>query len=200
MANSMSSGSFLTLLSAALITTSAFDASIVTCLVVWGYVDVQPQTLVGIDKGTGEFYPDWENDSGTCLEDGNEPEYMVLNRAAWLSKSLIECCKRFYSWDTNSCLNVQGSGLWYADQLNNKCVVDCEDGGGETCGGLANVYSDRLYADPRSCCESELQWRFVDFCEVSTSRQDDMRLKPVSSTMHITETLLSIFFYRLSLL
>ena len=28
-------------------------------------------------------------------------------------------------------------------------------------------FSDRLYSDPKSCCESELQWRFVAFCEVS---------------------------------
>jgi hypothetical protein len=199
MANSMSSGSFLTLLSTALLQTSAFGASIATCLVVWGNTESQPQTAVG--GGTGKFYPDWESDSGTCLEDGNEPLYMVNNEVMWLSDSLEECCLRFYQvclcllcqcsganvlafssltqnefillvqqWDTNSCLNIEGSGLWYADQLNGKCVTDCKEGNGATCGGLANVFSDRIYSDPRSCCESELQWRFPEFCEVSYTK------------------------------
>ena len=62
-------------------------------------------------------------------------------------------------------MKVSGSGLWYADMDNEVCVTDCNSGG--VCGGLADVASDRLYADPKSCCESELAWRFVEFCEVS---------------------------------
>lgn len=95
MTNSMSSGSFLSLLSTALVQTSAFAASIVTCLIVWGTTESQPETAVG-GVGTGKFYPDWENDSGTCLEDGNEPEYMANDETMWLSDSLVECCLRFY--------------------------------------------------------------------------------------------------------
>ncbi|KAL3778805.1 hypothetical protein ACHAWO_012144 [Cyclotella atomus] len=134
MTNSMSSGSFLSLLSTAL-----------------------PETAVG-GVGTGKFYPDWENDSGTCLEDGNEPEYMANDETMWLSDSLRRMLSTILS----------GSGLWYVDPLSNKCVTDCEEGNGETCGGLANVFSDRLYSDPRSCCESELHWRFVEFCEAES--------------------------------
>jgi hypothetical protein len=96
MTTSMSSGSFLTLLSTALVQTSAFDASVTTCFVVWGNTESQPQTAVGGAAGTGRFYPDWENNSGTCLEDGNEPLYMANDATAWLSDSLIECCLRFY--------------------------------------------------------------------------------------------------------
>jgi hypothetical protein len=96
LANSMSSGSFLTLLSTALVQTSAFDASIAMCLVVWGNTETQHQTAVGGGGGTGKFYPDWENDSGTCLEDGNEPLYMANDETMWLSDSLVECCLRFY--------------------------------------------------------------------------------------------------------
>ena len=167
LSSSMSSGSFLSLLSTNLVQTSAFDASIVTCLVVWGTTEAQPQTEVG-SGGTGRFYPDWEGDSGTCLQDGAEPTYMTNDPTLWLSDSLVDCCLRFYQWDTNSCLNVgSGSGLWYVDPLTSKCVTDCPVEKGETCGGLANVFSDRLYTSPRSCCEQELQWRLTDFCEVS---------------------------------
>jgi hypothetical protein len=122
--------------------------------------------------GTGKFYPDWEDGSGTCLEDGNEPLYMAMGESLWLSDSLVECCLQFYQWVANSCLtfNAGGSGLWYVDPSINKCVTDCAKENGETCGGLADVSSDRLYSDPKSCCESELQWMFVDYCEASLPR------------------------------
>ena len=165
MGNSMESGSFLSLLSTNILQTSGLDANVFSCLAVWGVTE-EPVTEVG-DPGTGRFYPDWDYSSGTCLEDGNEPIYMT-NTTSFILDSLEECCARYYWWDTNSCMNVKGSGLWYADVLNNVCVTDCDSGEGNTCGGRADVFSDKLYANPRSCCESELAWRFVEFCEVSS--------------------------------
>ena len=53
-----------------------------------------------------------------------------------------------------------------------KCVTDCKEGQGATCGGLANPISDNLFADPGSCCETELAWKFTDFCEVSLSTRE----------------------------
>ena len=116
--------------------------------------------------GTGRFYPDWIFHSGTCLDDGNEPTLMA-NDETWILDSLEECCERYFTWDTNACMNVKGSGLWYADVYNNVCVTDCDFGEGSFCGGQADVFSDNLYANPRSCCETELAWQFVEFCEVS---------------------------------
>jgi hypothetical protein len=77
-----------------------------------------------------------------------------------------------------SCLNPNGLGLWYADHSNSKCVRDCEEGNGVTRGGLAN--GDRNYSDPKSCCESELQWRLPKFCEVS---HQEVVEKCIDSTM-----------------
>jgi hypothetical protein len=98
MRNSMSNGLFISLLSAALLQTAAFnDAAIVTCLVMWGNTEAKPVTEIGSAvTGTGKFYPDWENGSGTCLEDGNEPQYMAQGATMWLSDSLIECCLQFF--------------------------------------------------------------------------------------------------------
>jgi hypothetical protein len=94
----MSSGLFLSVLSAALFQASALfdDASVIACLVVWGNTETTPETEIGSADGTGKFYPDWENHSGMCLEDGNEPEYMTQGTEMWLSDSLIECCLRFF--------------------------------------------------------------------------------------------------------
>jgi hypothetical protein len=161
----MSNGSFLTLLSTNLVQSSELDPSIVSCLVVWGVTE--DAVVANGEMSTSRFYPDWIFHSGTCLEDGNEPTHMA-NDESWLLDSLEECCERYFSWDTNACMNVKGSGLWYADVFNNVCVTDCELGDGNTCGGLANVFSDNLYANPRKCCETELAWQFVEFCEAES--------------------------------
>ena len=84
----------------------------------------------------------------------------------------------FHQSDINSCLNPNGLGLWHADHSNSKCVRDCEEGNGVTRGGLAN--GDRNYSDPKSCCESELQWRLPKFCEVS---HQEVVEKCIDSTM-----------------
>ena len=165
--NSLNSGSFITLLSDNIVPSSGLDATIWSCIVIWGTIE-KPITIIGEGGGgTGRFYPDWDYQSGTCLEDGNEPVYMT-NHESYLLNSLEECCARYYPWDINGCMNLKGSGLWYADVLSGVCVTDCELGNGNTCGGLADVSSDKIYQDPRSCCESELGWRFVELCEVSS--------------------------------
>ena len=162
--SSMENGSFLSVLSTNIVPTSGLDASIVNCLTVWGNIE-DPETEVHAEQGTGLYYPDWKY--GSCLEDGNQPTYMDNYPETWISDSLDQCCARFFPLNYQ-CLNLQGSGLWYADVINKVCVTDCESGRGKTCGGLANVGTDKIYANPRSCCESELGWLFVEFCEVGS--------------------------------
>ncbi len=164
------SRNFATVLSSNVLQTSGVDPSVVSCLVAWGVVEeADASVAVGAsngNQGTEDFYPDWVHHSGTCLQDGNEPSYMKVSKI-WLLDSLEACCSRFFSgWNFNKCMNSKGSGLWYVDHTSDKCVTDCEEGNGKMCGGLANTFSDNLYSDPRSCCESELSYRFIDFCEV----------------------------------
>jgi hypothetical protein len=66
-------------------------------------------------------------------------------------------------------IHKQGSNLDFllTILLIEKCVTDCNEGQGAYCGGLANPMSDNLFANPRSCCENEVPWRFLEFCEVS---------------------------------
>jgi len=135
---------------------------------VWGTVGTAQTEVGGSSSGTGVFYPDWVYHSGTCLQDGNEPAYMK-GSPTWTFESLENCCSRFYSgWNLNKCLNPNGSGLWYVDHMNGKCVTDCEEGNGETCGGFANRVSNNLYSNPRDCCSAELFYRFIEFCEADS--------------------------------
>lgn len=169
MNDSMGSGRFREVLSVNILESPDLDPTLVECFMVWGTVGAA-ETEIGEDSGkTGVFYPDWESHSGTCLQDGNEPAYMKSGNV-WTYDSLEECCARFFpGWNYNKCVNPNGSGLWYVDHMTGKCVTDCEEGNGETCGGFANRVSDNLYFDPRDCCGAELFYRFIEFCEVSPS-------------------------------
>jgi hypothetical protein len=55
------------------------------------------------------YYPDWIYRTGTCLDDGNEPTYMNINKV-WVSSSLEECCdKHFSGWNKDACMFSEGS-------------------------------------------------------------------------------------------
>jgi len=167
---SIDSGSFVSVLrSNIMLLPSSLDASITTCLVAWGVVD-EPTFEVAQTVGTGIFYPNWwVGNGGKCLEDGQQPIYMILDPSLWLYDSLEGCCDRYFSgWNKNKCMNERGSGFWYVKDATGKCAVDCKGGNGSICGGLASQFSDDLFADPKSCCESKLNWLLTDFCEADS--------------------------------
>jgi len=166
---SIESGSFVSVLSSNIMSApSSLDASITTCLVAWGVVD-EPTMEVAQPEGTGIYYPDWVGESATCLQDGQQPLHMDLDPSLWLYDSLEGCCDRYFSgWNKNKCMNKRGSGLWYVKDATGKCAVDCEEGNGSICGGLAAPFSDDLFADPKSCCESKLNWLLTEFCEADS--------------------------------
>ena len=164
MSQALSDGTFVTIL-ASNVDPQTLSVS-PTCLVAWGAVGA-PETVVSQPADNGVFYPDWKYDSGTCLQDGKEPGYMRINPTQWLSNSLEGCCDKYYSgWNKNKCMNEEGSGLWYVDHENNRCVVDCEQGNGPLCGGVISSITEDLFAEPKSCCETHLGWIHSDFCEV----------------------------------
>ena len=92
---SLASDQFLSVLSTNIINTGSFTADVVACLAVWGIVE-EPDLEVpppNTGNSTGLFYPDWESDSGTCLQ-GEAPLYMELNPDGWLFDTLEGCCER----------------------------------------------------------------------------------------------------------
>eukprot|EP00970_Alexandrium_tamarense_P008229 scaffold1576_cov192-Alexandrium_tamarense.AAC.7 len=56
-------------------------------------------------RGLGLYYPAW-GDAETCLNDGQQKEYMNDNAESWLYPDLESCCKRYYSWDEVGCLRT----------------------------------------------------------------------------------------------
>lgn len=166
----LSGDEFLTVLSTNMLSSGSFSADVGACIAVWGVIGVEGLAVnPPAENVTHAFYPDWESHSGTCLQDGNQPMHMELSPDFWLFDNLEACCDTYFSgWNLNKCLNEKGSGLWYVSHQLEICVTDCYEGQGKTCGGLANTVSDDLFENPRSCCESELPWRFLDFCEAKS--------------------------------
>jgi len=169
-AASFGSDDLLTRLSANMLDTGNFAPDLLLCFAVWGRVDSNPNLEVTPDTGLLSllpYYPDWEFDSGTCLQGAeNAPRYMQLDPESWLYSDLAGCCARYFGgWNENACNNVDGSGLWYVSHAQELCVTDCRVGSGQFCGGLAQDISDDLYSNPRSCCNTDLPWRFIEHCE-----------------------------------
>jgi len=166
MSSAMSSGQYKASFARKIIQSASLDNSLIECLLVWGTVG-SPETEIG-GRERGMYYPDWTDYNFGCLQDGNHPTYMKLS-TIWLSDSLEECCSRFYSgWNFNKCMNPSGSGLWYVDHDNGKCVTDCDESSGGTCGGYADLVSNNLYISTRGCCEAELFYRNIEFCEADS--------------------------------
>lgn len=167
--SSIDGDQFATILSQKIIATPGpLDVNIVTCLVVWGVIE-ESVTAVANKDGTGRFYPDWDGHSGTCLQDGNEPQYMQKNGTSWIYDTLEGCCTEYYDgWNWNNCLHTFGSGQWFVDYTTGKCGTDCHIGSGSTCIGLANPVANDLFLDPLTCCQAKLQWKFDEFCEADS--------------------------------
>jgi len=139
---------------------STVVATLPTCLTITGTIEAPTAGIAGVII----YYPDWNGQSGTCLSDGNEPLYMKRSNY-WLSDSLEKCCEQNYGGtNKNLCMHADGSGLWYVSDALGKCVKDCKEKSGETCGGLVNLASGDLFIDPKDCCETKLSWFFNDFC------------------------------------
>jgi hypothetical protein len=111
----------------------------------------------------GEYYPDWDGASGTCLNDNKMPEYFLYNQANFLSQSLKRCCERFYYWEVNKCMGITavGTNKWYVNYNAKTCVQDCKEGTSPTCGGVADSWVSAqggMFKDKKTCCKEKLPW------------------------------------------
>jgi hypothetical protein len=105
----------------------------------------------------GDFYPDWTGRSGTCLNDGKIPSYMLNSQKWYLSPTLRQCCERHYYYDINKCMgnSDEGSKKWYVKYDSMTCVQDCI--GASPCGGVAESW-DEVFKDKNECCRKKMWW------------------------------------------
>lgn len=110
------------------------------------------------------YYPDWQGDNDGCLDNGQEPLYMLQNKDYFLSNSLQECCEKFYSWDLYTCTGtppVLTNGEYYPDWENGGGEDDCTKEGEIPLYMLSN---QKYYLSPtlEECCEKHFNWRKND--------------------------------------
>ncbi|KAL7475529.1 hypothetical protein ACHAW6_001439 [Cyclotella cf. meneghiniana] len=118
-----------------------------------------------VDPTKALYYPDWGK-SSTCINDGKAPVYMKNAPNVWMHVSLVDCCKRYYTWedDFNKCI-LSGGGstptqspnpdAWYVQWETFTCVKNCV--GPSPCGGLGKKWNV-LHPSEESCLQQHLWW------------------------------------------
>eukprot|EP00804_Cyclotella_cryptica_P019736 CCRYP_009662-RD/>CCRYP_009662-RD protein AED:0.10 eAED:0.10 QI:0/0.90/0.86/1/0.90/0.86/23/166/2685 len=118
-----------------------------------------------VDPTKDLYYPNWGK-SNSCINDGKAPAYMKRAPNAWMHASLLDCCKRYYTWedDFDTCI-VSGGGstptqsprteAWYVQWETFTCVKSCE--GPSPCGGLGEKWNI-LHPSEESCRQQHLWW------------------------------------------
>jgi hypothetical protein len=118
------------------------------------------------------FYPNWGYSEDKCLnstaqigQENSLPDYMANNPRQWIYDDIEGCCKKYYSWDVNSCIvksggtvTIEYTNKWYVSQDEQICQQDClEDPSAPTCGGAVEAWNG-LYDSVEACCAYKLYW------------------------------------------
>ena len=56
----------------------------------------------------GGYYPKWTGSiaSSTCVNDGNQPSFMLDDQSWYFSTTLRQCCKKHFHWKFNECIGA----------------------------------------------------------------------------------------------
>lgn len=126
-------------------------------------------------RGLGLYYPAWGGSRDTCINDGNQPDYMNLQPDLWMTESLIDCCLTYYGWIPDECVMqnaeatiISGSdSASIADSTANLYYPDWT--GTNTCTtGDAPGYMKRqpeiwMYSTLEDCCKAYYDWDEGDY-------------------------------------
>jgi len=128
---------------------------------------IATRSVVPTPGAPSNWYPDWRSSSRSmCLNDGNEPTYMILLRS-YYENSLEACCKRYYAWDLITCTGDSGtvpSGFypnWGTSET--KCLNSSE-----TPETLPYNLENWLENDIESCCKRNFNWAYNDCVYLSS--------------------------------
>jgi len=133
------------------------------------------------DLASDKFYANYDAES--CAQDcpegttGKNCGGLVKGNWVVLYSTASECCKGKFWWtEENVCIGKStqnqtaidvanaGSGKYYIDWEDEKCVKDCAKSATDAaCGGLANKW-DPLYTSASVCCSTKLAWKDRDEC------------------------------------
>eukprot|EP00984_Skeletonema_dohrnii_P029480 scaffold20142_cov80-Skeletonema_dohrnii-CCMP3373.AAC.3 len=111
------------------------------------------------DCNTMLYYPNWGGTNEGCVDDGQEPYYMLSNHQYFLSNTREECCKKFYEWDFYTCTGTM------PELTNGEFYPDWSGGGTSTCradGKIPDymISNQKWYLSTtlKKCCERHFYW------------------------------------------
>ena len=104
----------------------------------------------------------WYPGSGKCINDGQAPTWQH-NRYTGQDT----CCSSHFNWDYNNCMGIsqRSTGLWYISWNMGKCVKDCEQSEGASCGGLIPGSWLATYDSAEWCCSVNMSYTSVRNCK-----------------------------------
>ena len=105
------------------------------------------------------YYPDWEGSNKGCINDGQEPYYMLSNGKYFFSNSLEDCCEKFYEWDFYGCTGTMPdltNGEYYPDWLGSSSSTCLNDN--KMPKYMLNNQVWYLSKTLKECCETHFFW------------------------------------------
>eukprot|EP00956_Cyclotella_meneghiniana_P013390 scaffold19343_cov80-Cyclotella_meneghiniana.AAC.1 len=114
-------------------------------------------------RGLGLYYPAWGGSRDTCLNDGNQPDYMNLQPDLWMTESLIDCCltnaeATIISGSDSASIADSTANLYYPDWTGtNTCTT------GDAPGYMKRQPEIWMYSTLEDCCKAYYDWDEGDY-------------------------------------
>mmetsp|Transcript_5331 Transcript_5331/g.12100 ORF Transcript_5331/g.12100 Transcript_5331/m.12100 type:complete len:842 (+) Transcript_5331:114-2639(+) len=104
----------------------------------------------------------WYPGNTKCLNDGNAPAWQ---HSKYSSQST--CCSSHFNWDRNNCMGITPapSHKWYISWAVGKCVKDCEEREGGSCGGLVPGSWISKHDSAHACCDEHMSSSTIAQCK-----------------------------------
>ena len=97
-----------------------------------------------------------------CKNDGNAPSWQHNKHSDHEA-----CCRGHFNWDYNNCMGIvpQASYKWYISWGIGKCVMDCNVGEGDSCGGLLTDSWISTHDSAAACCSAHMSYATIGQCK-----------------------------------
>jgi len=104
----------------------------------------------------------WYPGTATCLNDGEAP---LWQRNKHNTQS--QCCSSHFNWNYNNCMGLTPvmSGKWFISWAKGKCMKECDESQGGSCGGPKPGSWIVTHADANACCGAHMSYTTMAACK-----------------------------------
>eukprot|EP00984_Skeletonema_dohrnii_P030646 scaffold22298_cov84-Skeletonema_dohrnii-CCMP3373.AAC.2 len=111
------------------------------------------------------FYPNWDWEVSSCVNDGDEPDYMAVNPTGWLFSTKSACCEKWFGgapydecMGDDDCNEDEYEALFYPDWED---TMGCINNGKEPYYMQTNPTS-WMENTREECCKRYFEWEYFD--------------------------------------